>query len=251
MHKSWGNTIEASEAFERMGADVMRWQYCAQPPNRNLSSASGPAREIQRKLLTLWNSVKFLVDYATIAGFRPGWGDLPKQSELRPLDLWLVDRTHSFVREATAGYESYYTVDVVRAFEAFVDDLSNWYIRRSRRRFWDGDRVALQVLWQALVQSLRVAAPLMPFLTDYLWQILVRDVEGDPPASVHLAGWPDAPAPDHTLLAEVAEVRRVVGLGHQVRAASRLKLRQPLRRLVVEGAPLAESHADELGEELG
>jgi isoleucyl-tRNA synthetase len=250
MHKSWGNAIEAGEAFERMGADVMRWQYCAQPPNQNLLFGFGPGREIQRKLLTLWNSVKFFVDYANIDAFQPTWGDLPKASELRPLDRWLIDRTHALVREAEAAYEAYYTVDVVRAFEAFVDDLSNWYIRRSRRRFWDGDRVALHVLWIAIVQSLRVIAPVMPFLADHLWQILVRDVDGKPPASVHLAGWPEAPAPDETLLREVAELRRVVALGHQARAASRLKLRQPLRRLVVEGAPLAESHADELREEL-
>ncbi|MDX6437711.1 MAG: isoleucyl-tRNA synthetase [Gaiellaceae bacterium] len=250
MHKSWGNAIEAGEAFERMGADVMRWQYCAQPPNQNLLFGFGPAREIERKLLTLWNSVKFFVDYANIEAFQPTWGDPPKLKELRPLDLWLIERTHSFVRDAEAAYEAYYTVDVVRAFEAFVDDLSNWYIRRSRRRFWDGDRVALHVLWQALVQSLRVVAPVMPFLTDHLWQILVRDVEGKPPPSVHLAGWPEAPAPDEKLLAEVAELRRVVALGHQARAASQLKLRQPLRRLVVEGAPLAEPHADELREEL-
>ncbi len=250
MHGSWGNMIEAEEAFERMGADVMRWQYSAQPPNQNLLFGFGPGREIQRKLLTLWNSVKFFVDYANIEVFRPTWDELPQQSELKPLDLWLLDRTHAFVREATAGYESYLTVDVIRAFEAFVDDLSNWYIRRSRRRFWEGDRVALHVLWLALVQSLRVVAPVMPFLTEHLWQILVRDVEGKPPPSVHLAGWPDASLPDEQRLAEVAEVRRVVGLGHQVRAASRLKLRQPLRRIVVEGAPLAEAHADELREEL-
>jgi isoleucyl-tRNA synthetase len=250
MHGSWGNMIEAEDAFARMGADVMRWQYCAQPPNQNLLFGFGPGREIQRKLLTLWNSVKFFVDYANIETFRPTWGDLPQRSALRPLDLWLIDRTHAFVREATAGYESYYTVDVVRAYEAFVDDLSNWYIRRSRRRFWDGDRVALHVLWLALVQSLRVVAPVMPFLTEHLWQILVRDVGGEPPVSVHLAGWPDSAEPDEELLAEVVEVRRVVGLGHQVRAASRLKLRQPLRRLVVEGAPLAAGHADELRDEL-
>jgi isoleucyl-tRNA synthetase len=90
----------------------------------------------------------------------------------------------------------------------------------------------------------------MPFLAEHLWQVLVRDVAGEPPASVHLAGWPDAPEPDESRLAEVAEVRRVVRLGHQARAASRLKLRQPLRRLVVEGAPLAESHVDELRDEL-
>jgi isoleucyl-tRNA synthetase len=242
--------IEAEDAFERMGADVMRWQYCAQPPNQNLLFGFGPGREIQRKLLTLWNSVRFFVDYANIEVFWPTWDELPKRSDLKPLDHWLLDRTHAFVREAGAGYESYLTVDVIRAFEAFVDDLSNWYIRRSRRRFWEGDRVALHVLWVALVQSLRVVAPVMPFLTEHLWQILVRDVEGKPPPSVHLAGWPDVPLPDEHLLEEVAEVRRVVGLGHQVRAASQLKLRQPLRRLVVEGAPLAAAHAVELREEL-
>jgi isoleucyl-tRNA synthetase len=228
----------------------MRWQFCAQPPDRNLLFGFGPGHEIKRRLLTLWNSVRFLVDYANIVNFRPEWGDLPKASELQPLDRWLIDRTHALVREATAGYEAYLTVDVIRAFEDFVDDLSNWYIRRSRRRFWDGDPVALHVLWVALVQSMRVVAPVMPFLTEHLWQILVRDAEGSPPASVHLAGWPDAPEPDTDLLAEVAEVRRVVALGHQARAASQLKLRQPLRRLVVEGAPLAASHADELREEL-
>ena len=250
MHKSWGNAIEAGEAFERMGADVMRWQYAAQPPNQNLLFGFGPGREIQRKLLTFWNSVKFFVDYANIDVFLPTWDALPKESELRPLDRWLLDRTHALVRDATTAYESFLTVDVIRAYEEFVDDLSNWYIRRSRRRFWDGDRIALDVLWYAIVQSLRVVAPVMPFLSEHLWQILVRNVGGKPPASVHLAGWPDVPEPDEKRLAEVAEVRRVVGLGHQVRAASQLKLRQPLRRLVVEGAPLATSHADELGDEL-
>jgi isoleucyl-tRNA synthetase len=154
------------------------------------------------------------------------------------------------VREAEAAYESYLTVDVIRAYESFVDDLSNWYIRRSRRRFWEGDRVALHVLWHAVVQSLRVVAPVLPFLTEHLWQRLVRPAAGDPVPSVHLAGWPEALAPDDALLAEIADVRRVVALGHQARAASRLKLRQPLRRLVVEGAALAEPHADELREEL-
>jgi isoleucyl-tRNA synthetase len=229
---------------------VMRWQFCAQPPDRNLLFGFGPGHEIQRKLLTLWNSVKFLVDYARIEEFRPRWGELPARADLRPLDLWLIDRTHAFVREAERAYESFLTVDVIRAYDGFVDDVSNWYIRRSRRRFWDGDPAALHVLWLALVQSLRVVAPVMPFLTEHLWQVLVREAEGNPPASVHLAGWPDAPEPDHGLLAEVAAVRRVVGLGHQARAASQLKLRQPLRRLVVEGAPLAEGHADELREEL-
>ncbi len=141
-------------------------------------------------------------------------------------------------------------MNVIRAFDEFVDDVSNWYIRRSRRRFWEGDAAALQALWTALVTGLRVIAPVMPFLTEHLWQALARGADGSPPDSVHLAGWPEASGSDRALLAEIAEVRRVVGLGHQARAASQRKLRQPLRRLVVEGAPLAESHADELREEL-
>jgi isoleucyl-tRNA synthetase len=248
MHGSWGNMIEAEDAFARMGADVMRWQFCAQPPDRNLLFGFGPANEIKRRLLTLWNSAKFLADYGRIESFRPEWG--AAAPDARPLDRWLAARTAQLVADATAGYEAYLTIDVTRAFDAFVDDVSNWYIRRSRRRFWDGDAEALQALWSALVTALRVIAPVMPFLAEHLWQALVREAAGEPPASVHLAGWPDAAEPDGALLAEVAELRRVVGLGHQARAASQLKLRQPLRRLVVEGAPLVAAHVDELREEL-
>jgi isoleucyl-tRNA synthetase len=251
MHSSWGNTIDAPEAFERMGADVMRWQYCAQPPDRNLLFGFGPGHEIQRRLLTLWNSCKFLVDYANVEGWSPAWDDLASgpAGELEPLDRWLVERTNALVAEATAGYESWLSVDVVRAFEAFVDDVSNWYIRRSRRRFWDGEEVALRTLWYALVQGLRVVAPLMPFLTDHLWSVLTAPCDGAPD-SVHLAGWPDTAAPDSALIAEISELRRVVELGRQARATSGVKLRQPLRELVVEGARLAVGHAEEIADEL-
>jgi isoleucyl-tRNA synthetase len=255
MHRSWGNAIEVNEALERMGADVMRWQYCSQPPSQNLLFGYGPAREIERKLLTLWNSCKFFIDYANIEAGKQGWTpDWPSLAEgprgdLQPLDRWLVERTRALVAEATAGYESWLTVDVVRAYESFVDDVSNWYIRRSRRRFWDGDPVALATLWYALVQGLRVVSPLMPFLTDHLWRVLTGPCQGAP-SSVHLAGWPEEVPVDSELLAEIAELRRVVELGRQARATSGLKLRQPLRALVVEGAPLAESHADEIADEL-
>ncbi len=251
MHRSWGNAIAVDEALERMGADVMRWQYCSQPPSQNLLFGYGPAHEIQRRLLTLWNSCKFLVDYANIEGWTPDWGDLETgpTGELEPLDRWLVERTRGLVEEATSGYENWLTVDVVRAYEAFVEDVSNWYIRRSRRRFWDGDTVALRTLWYALVQGLRVVAPLMPFLTDHLWRVLTAPCEGAPD-SVHLAGWPEAAEPDLALLAEIEELRRVVELGRQARSSSGVKLRQPLRTLVVEGAPRAESHAEEIADEL-
>ncbi len=247
MHGSWGNMIDAEDAFTRMGADVMRWQYCAQPPDRNLLFGFGPAHEIKRKLLTLWNSAAFLVSYANIAAFEPVASDLDTGPPAeRPLDRWLVERTHELVREAEAAYEATLTVNVIRAFEAFVDDLSNWYIRRSRRLFWEEDEVAFRTLWYALVQSLRVIAPVMPFLTDHLWWNLARGREG----SVHLAGWPEVPPADTTLLGEIAAVRTVVELGRQARSTSGLKLRQPLRRMVVSGAPLAHGHADEIADEL-
>ena len=138
------------------------------------------------------------------------------------------------------------TVEVIRAFEAFVEDLSNWYIRRSRPRFWRDDAQAFRALWYALVQSLRAVSPVMPFLADHVWANLVRGRE----ASVFLAGWPEVADPDRGLLAEIAEVRRVVELGRQARSMSDLKLRQPLRRLVVAGSGLATAHADEIGDEL-
>jgi isoleucyl-tRNA synthetase len=139
---------------------------------------------------------------------------------------------------------------VIRAFEAYVDDLSNWYIRRSRRRFWDGDEAALRTLWHALAQTMRAIAPVMPFLADHLWQVLVRATCPDAPPSVHLAGWPRELEPDASLLAEIVDVRRVVALGHQARQAAGCKVQQPLRALVVEGAALAEAQAAEIRDEL-
>jgi isoleucyl-tRNA synthetase len=247
MHGSWGNVISAEDAFARMGADVMRWQYCAQPPDRDLWFGFGPAHEIRRKLLTLWNSIWFLVTYGNIEGFEPTLADLETGPPAeRPLDHWLVARSHELVRDATEAYEETLTVDVIRAFEAFVDDLSNWYIRRSRRRFYSFDDAAFRTLWYALVQSLRVVAPVMPFLTEHVWLNLVRGG----PSSIFLAPWPEVPEPDRALLDEIAEVRRVVDLGRRARSTSGLKLRQPLRRLVVAGAGAAEAHADEIADEL-
>jgi isoleucyl-tRNA synthetase len=244
MHKSWGNAIDLDDALERMGADTMRWLYCSQNPAQELRFGYGMAEEVKRRFLTFWNSVKFFADYGNIAGFRPKWESLePEAAE--PLDRWLVERTKAFVRVTEAGYEAYETVAVMREFEAYVDDLSNWYIRRSRRRFWADDEAALGTLWYALAQSLRVLAPILPFVTDHLWRTLVLDG----PESVHLAGWPEVAEPDRALLDEIAEVRRVVELGRQARSSSGIKLRQPLRRLVVEGARL-DGHSDEVADEL-
>jgi isoleucyl-tRNA synthetase len=242
MHKSWGNAIEAQEALDNMGADPIRWLFCEQVPSQNLNFGYGPANEVKRRLLTYWNCVKFFVDYANVSDFTPG-----DDGELQILDRWLIARTDQLVAELTAAYERFWTPDVVRAFDAFVDDLSNWYIRRSRRRFWNADSAALQTLWQALVRSAQGIAPVMPFLADYVWGVLRTD---DAPDSVFLAGWPEEGTRDGRLLAEVAEVRRIVELGRQARAEAGMKLRQPLRRLSVAGAFHARSHEDELKEEL-
>jgi isoleucyl-tRNA synthetase len=245
MHKSWGNAIELNEALERMGADAMRWVYCEQNPAQDLRFGYSLAEDVKRRLLTFWNSVGgFFIPYANIAGWEPKWGPEPQPAHV--LDRWLLARTGQLVADAEAAYERYWTPTLTTAFEAYVEDLSNWYIRRSRRRFWDGDAAALETLWWSLVQALRVIAPVMPFLTDHLWRTLVPDG----PESVHLAGWPEVAEPDRALLDEMAAVRRVVELGRQARAQSGMKLRQPLRRLVVQGAESAQSQASEIADEL-
>jgi isoleucyl-tRNA synthetase len=252
MHGSWGNLIEAEDAFAHMGADVMRWQFCSQPPDQNLLFGYGPGHEIKRRMLTLWNSTSFFVEYANIQAYRPEYATLstgPKGG-LQPLDRWLVARTRQLIAEATAGYDSSLTVTVIRGFEAFVEDLSVWYIRRSRRRFWQEDDVALRTLWWSLVQALQVIAPIAPFLAEHLWHNLVAGPCPDAPDSVFLAGWPLVEAPDTTLLEEMAEVRRVVELGRRARADAGVKLRQPLGRAYVRGAARAGKHVAEIRDEL-
>jgi isoleucyl-tRNA synthetase len=246
MHGSRGNTIEAQEALSRMGADVMRWMYCEQAPTQGVKFGYTPAGEIKRKLLTLWHSVKFFVDYANIENFSPEVG-VVKDVE-HPLDRWLLARTDELVAEMADAYERFWTPDVTRSFMAFVDDLSNWYIRRSRRRFWKGgDPAALQTLWYALVRSVQVVAPVMPFLSDHLWRILRADTQ---PPSVFLEPWPERGELHEELLAEVADVRRVVELGRQARGKAGIKLSQPLRKVVVQGATGARGHAEEIAAEL-
>jgi isoleucyl-tRNA synthetase len=244
MHRSWGNSIDAAEALGNIGADVIRFMFCEHVPSQNLKFGYGPAAEIRRRLLTFWHSVKFFVDYANVAGFEPT-ADAP--GELQPLDRWLLERTEQLVAEMTDAYERYWTPALIRSFDAFVDDLSNWYIRRSRRRFWRDDKIALWTLWQSLGRSLQVIGPVMPFLADFLWR---RLRSGDAPASVFLLPWPEVRQRDERLLGEVAEVRRIVELGRQARSESQIKHRQPLRRMYVRGAQLSKSHADEIAEEL-
>jgi isoleucyl-tRNA synthetase len=243
MHKSWGNAIWFADAIEDIGADVMRWMYAGQPPAQNLNFGYGPAGEVKRRLLTLWHTYSFFVLYANIEGFTPTYELLangPDQASARPLDRWLVARTQWLVGECRAALDTWESPRLVRAFETFLNDLSNWYVRLSRTRFWRSDdpddtRAAFEALWYALVQALRCVAPVMPFLADEMWQNLVRGVCADAPAGIHLAGYPEVrpELSDSGLLEAMESVRVVVELGRRGRDDAGIKLRQPLREVIV------------------
>jgi isoleucyl-tRNA synthetase len=254
MHKSWGNAIWFDDAAEEMGADVMRWMYAHQTPSQNLNFGTGPATEIKKRFLTLWNVLSFFTQYANADGWQPSEtllgsvGDATLhglQGHLdNPLDMWLAARSHLLVAETTTALEKWDTPQYTRSVERWFEDLSNWYVRRSRRRFWkaelgEADRDnAYAVLWKVLTNTARVLAPVMPFYAEHLWQQLVvpfRDEHAEVPDSVHLAPWPESNEQlvGHPLLDEVDAVQRVLALGRAARASSKLKLRQPLREVLV------------------
>ena len=243
MHKSWGNAIWFADAIEDIGADVMRWMYAGQPPAQNLNFGYGPAGEVKSRLLRLWNTYSFFVLYANIEDFTPSYELLergPDPAAARPLDRWLVARTQWLVGECRGALDTWDSPRLVRAFETFLDDLSNWYVRLSRSRFWRSDdpddaRAAFEALWYALVQALRCVSPVMPFLTDEMWQNLVRGVSADAPAGIHLAGYPEVrpELSDDGLLASMQSVRVVVELGRRGRDDARIRARQPLREVIV------------------
>ena len=254
MHGSWGNLISAEDAFERMGADVMRWLYCAHPPDRNLLFGYDGAYEVRRRLLTLWNSARFLIDYGNIEGFTPTYSDLDgglDDTTLTTTDRWMLSRAGQAIEEAERAYDRQRTDEAVASFEAFLDDLSNWYIRRSRRRFYEFDEAAFRTLWVAVVSAVRIISPVMPFLTEHLWSRLVTSPLPGAPESVHLAGWPMASTEvDSSLLAEMSSVRRIVEAGRRARMEANIKLRQPIRRIVIRGAGTARGYETEISEEL-
>ncbi|MGH8946805.1 MAG: class I tRNA ligase family protein, partial [Acidimicrobiia bacterium] len=254
MHGSWGNLISAEDALSQMGADVMRWMFCAHPPDRNLRFGYSGAHEVRRKLLTLWNSARFLIDYGNIEDFAPRYRDLaigPEEGDLVEIDRWLLARAARLVTEATAALERWRVDDLIEHFEEYLDDLSNWYIRRNRRRFYEYDEAAFRTLWVGLVTGLRVVSPVMPFMAEHLWQVLVAGPCVDAPDSIHLAGWPQPPGEaDQRLLDEMAVTRRVVEAGRRARGEAGVKLRQPLRVAVVRGGDPARRHAEAIRDEL-
>ncbi len=258
MHKSWGNAIEVKDAVDRMGADVMRWIFASQNPAQNLLFGYHGAHEVRRKLLVLWNVYSFFVTYARI----DNWTPANRQLDRSLLDRWIISRLHSLVRLSRERLDDYDCAAVTRAVEEFVDDLSVWYVRRSRRRFWkslsDSDKnAAYTTLYECLVTLIRLIAPIMPFLTEEIYQNLVRSVDPSAPESVHLTSYPE-PDPrliDPVLEAEVRLVRDIVSLGRAAREKSRLKVRQPLSAVMIRladpaGQAILLRHAESIEEEL-
>ncbi|MEX1073367.1 MAG: isoleucine--tRNA ligase, partial [Chloroflexota bacterium] len=240
MHKSRGNAIPFDDAAEQIGADVMRWMYSAANPAVNLKFGYGPGHEVVRRFfLPLWNSYGFLVTYARIDGWTPGADDAA--AERTHLDRWLLSRLDGLVGEVRSALDGYDAARAARAIEAFVDELSNWYVRRSRRRFWKGEldadkRAAYATLHEVLVAVTQLLAPFVPHLADAMWANLVASVDPSAPDSVHLSDFPIRQAGRQ--LAEldtgVALARRVVAAGRTARAASGLRTRQPIAAVRVK-----------------
>ncbi len=248
MHRSFGNAIGFDEAVDKMGADVMRWMYVGTNPNSNVRFGYGPGRAVVRRFLTLWNIYGFFLTYAELDGFDPT-APAPPVSERPVLDRWILSRLGSLQRQAEQAYESYWVYPLVGQLERFWDDVSNWYVRLCRRRFWksqaDADKAAAYAtLYQVLGGIARLMGPLAPFLAEELYQSLEAPLPGAP-ESLFLCPWPtpDEHAIDADLESEFEIVRAVISLGRAARAQSGLKNRQPLAELVVGTADSARRAA--------
>ncbi|MFI6580687.1 isoleucine--tRNA ligase [Embleya sp. NPDC050493] len=256
MSKHLGNTLEPIPLMDRHGADAVRWFMAAGgSPWSARRVGHGTIQEVVRKtLLTYWNTVSFQALYARTGGWTPSASD-PAPAERPLLDRWLLSELNTLVGDVDAALEAYDTQRAGKALTAFVDDLSNWYVRRSRRRFWNAEPAALATLHEALETVTRLMAPLVPFITERVWQDVVRPVTADAPESVHMAAWPTAdPALVHPELGrQMTLVRRLVELGRATRADSGVKTRQPLGRALIGAAgwdELSGELREQIAEEL-
>jgi isoleucyl-tRNA synthetase len=285
MHKSWGNAIWFDEAAENMGVDTMRWLFVNQKLDQNLLFGYGRADEARRRfIIPFWNVYAFFVTYAGIDRWEPpaslqqnpatidqGQPEVhePWTAAAAPtvLDRWIIARLRETVAAMTEGYEAYVPIRIGQPAEAFLDDLSNWYVRRSRRRFWaargenaeaDADKeAAYQTLYTVLVTFAKVLAPVLPFIPESIYQNLVCGVDGTAPSSVHHCMLPTG-APltgeEQDLVDAMEAVRQAATLGHSVRSSNNLKVRQPLGQALIAADPrrrkelsqLLELLADEL-----
>jgi len=252
MHKSWGNAIEFNEAADKMGVDVMRWLFCAHKPENDLLFGYNRGDETRRRfLIPLWNVYSFFVTYANLDGWEPAlmsspgsdyeWdpdhpeGGTPKTKNL--LDLWILARLNQVIPIVTTSLENSDPLSATIAIEALLDDLTNWYIRRSRRRFWksehDQDKnTAYATLYHVLVKFTRLLAPFVPFVTETMYQNLVRSAFKGTRESVHHTRWPryDEETVDQGLIDQMALARQVASVGLSARNSAGIKVRQPLAR---------------------
>ena len=268
MHKSKGNAIWFEDAAERMGVDSMRWLYCRHNPAANLNFGFGVADEVRRRfIIPLWNVYSFFVTYANIDEYDPRVPAPPVQA--RPeLDRWIISELNGLVGDVTRALDSYGPDTACHAVEAFVEYLSNWYVRRSRRRFWkegvlseagnaDEDKLAAYAtLYECLVTLTTLAAPFIPFMAEEMYQNLVGAVNGGR-ESVHLESYPksDASKIDERLSDATRLAMRISSLGRAARSKAGIKVRQPLERARVkirsrEEALLLEQVASQLRDEL-
>lgn len=234
MHKSWGNSIEFNEGADKIGADVMRFMYARQNPSENLLFGYGKADETRRRFhLKLWNVYNFFVTYANIDNFRPSGGFLMSDKKLSVLDQWIVSRLGQLMKVMTAGLDDFNVYRPAEALEEFVDDLSNWYVRRSRERVgpWvesGGDKEAFyETTYYILTNLMKLMAPLMPFYSETIYRNLTKE------ESVHLTDWPSFEGEiDQKLIEEMVNLRLAVESAHSVRKEKNIPVRVPLLGLV-------------------
>jgi isoleucyl-tRNA synthetase len=262
MSKHLGNILEPIPLMDRHGADAVRWFMLAggSPWSARRVGHETLSEVVRKVLLTYWNTASFFTLYAEANA----WGGrgasmaapAPARTERPLLDRWALAELAAVTEDVTKALEDFDTQGAGRLLAGFVDDLSNWYVRRSRRRFWDGDPAALATLHEVLDGLTRLMAPFTPFVTDEVWtRAVLPGLGGDAPDSVHLASWPavDEDARDDRLVGQVALVRRLVELGRSARTSSKVRTRQPLARAVVAApgwaslpAELVAEMADEL-----
>ncbi|PRY50550.1 isoleucyl-tRNA synthetase [Geodermatophilus tzadiensis] len=241
MSKHLGNILEPIPLMDRHGADAVRWFMLAggSPWSARRVGHETLSEVVRKVLLTYWNTASFLTLYADTNGWDPAASPAPPRAERPLLDRWALAQLAAVTEGVTDALEAFDTQGAGRLLAQFVDDLSNWYVRRSRRRFWDGDPAALGTLHEVLDGLTRLLAPFTPFLTDHVWTTVVAPgLPEGAPDSVHLASWPavDAEARDPQLVAEVDLVRRLVELGRSARTSAKVRTRQPLGRAVVAAA---------------
>ena len=259
MSKSKGNAVDPMEALDTFGADAIRWYfYTAAAPWLPKKFSEDAVREGQRKFLgTLWNTYAFYVLYADIDRFDPTQYKLDYE-KLSVMDKWLLSKMNSMVRDADKNLAAYKIPETAAVLQEFVDDMSNWYVRRCRNRFWakgmEQDKInAFMTLYTALVTVAKAAAPMIPFMSEQIYQNLVRTVDTSATESVHLSDYPvaDEAHIDAALEKSMDEVLKVVVLGRSAREASGRKNRQPLSMLYVKAPePLGSFYQDIIRDEL-